>query len=204
MSSPLTFLRPLRYDLVRDVLLVQTDAGALLPGIVARLREIFPGCSLQVLVREADGDLAGSLDAEHVEVARWEERFDLLSRLRRRRFDTVVMQLGTGSGARSELRLLPLLVRARYMIAFNDALDYFPVNVFRLTALAHHFALVPGESGALRSLYWLVRGALVAGASHVAGLVHLLLSVGWLHVRGWWRRRRRAGEARAVPGARVA
>src|SRR5262245_52000475 len=123
MSSPLTFLRPLRYDLVRDVLLVQTDSGALLPGVVTRLREIFPGCSLRVVVREADGDLAGSLDAEHVEVARWEERFDLLSRLRQRRFDAVVMQLGTGSGARSELRLLPVLLRARYLIAFNDTLD---------------------------------------------------------------------------------
>ena len=143
MSSPLTFLRPLRYDRVRDVLLVQTGSCVCLPGIVARLREIFPACSLQVLVREADGELAGSLDAERVEVARWEERFDLLSRLRRKRFDLVVLQLGSGAG--SELRLLPFLLRARYLIAFNDALDYFPINVFRLTALAHHFALVPGE-----------------------------------------------------------
>lgn len=202
MSSLLTFLRPLRYDRVRDVLLVQTESGVQLPGIVARLREIFPACNLRVLVREADAALAGSLEAEHVEVARWEERFDLLSRLRRRRFDAVVLQLGSRSGARSELRLLPFLVRARYVVAFNDALDYFPVNVFRLTALAHHFALVPGESGVLRSLFWMARGALLAAVLGAAGMVHLLLSVGWLHARGWWRRRRRGDVAGA--GSRVA
>jgi len=189
MSSPLTLLRPLRYDRVRELLLVQTGAGTNLPGIVARLREIFPGATLRVLVREADAELAGSLEAEQVEVARWEERFDLLSRLRQRRFDAVVLQLGD-PGARSELRLLPFLLRAKYLVAFNDTLDYFPINVFRLTSLAHHFALAPGGSGVLHSAYWMVRRALVATALGVAGFVHLLTSVGWLHARGWWRRRR--------------
>jgi hypothetical protein len=201
MSSPLSFLRPLRYDRVRDVLLVQTDAGARLPGIVVKLREIFPGCAIHALVREADGDLRTTLEVESFEVARWEERFELLSRLRRRRFDAVVLQLG--SGGSSELRMLPYLVRARYLIAFNDTLDYFPINVFRLTSLAHHFSLTRGEAGILRSLYWLVRGALASCVLSVAGLVVLLASVARLHVRGWWRRRRRAAAA-ARAGARVA
>lgn len=190
MSSPLTLLRPLRYDRVHEVLVVQTEKGARLAAIVARVREIFPGCAIHVLVREADAGLAGTLEVEQFEVARWEERFELLSRLRRRRFDAIVLQLGAGGG--SELRLLPFLLRTRYLVAFNDGLDYFPLNVFRLTALAHHFALVQGEAGVLRALLSLVRGALVAALSGLLSLVVLLASVGRLHVRGWWRRRRRA------------
>lgn len=190
MLSPLTLLRPLRYDRVRDVLIVQTDNAAPLAGIVERVRAIFPGCTIHLLVREAQSDLAGTIDVEEFQVARWEERYDLLSRLRRRKFDAIVMQLG--SGGPSELRLLPFLLRGKYLIAFNDGLDYFPLNVFRLTALAHHFALVQGETGALRAVLALVKGVVVLTVANVVGLIWLLTSVGWLHLRGWWRRRRRA------------
>jgi len=193
MSSPLSLLRPLRYDRVRTVLLVQTDAGAQLPGIVVKLREIFPGAAIHVLVREADGGLHETMQVEHFEVARWEERYDLLSRLRRHRFDAAVLQLGGGGS--SELRLLPYLVRARYLIAFNGTLDYFPINVFRLTALAHHFSLTQGEGSVARSLFWLVRSALASCVLGVAGLVVLLASVGRLELRGWLRRRRRSRAA---------
>lgn len=199
MSGPLTLLRPLRYDRVREVLIVQTETGAQLAGIVERVREIFPGCRIHLLVREAESGLAGTIDVEQFDVARWEERFDLLSRLRRRRYDVTVLQLGTGAG--SELRLLPFLMRTRSLVAFNGSLDYFPLNVFRLTALAHHFALVQGEAGMLRAVFSLLRGALVAALSLLASVVVLLCSVGWLHVRGWWRRRRRGPRAE-IAGAR--
>lgn len=190
MSSPLSFLRPLRYDRVRDVLLVQTDPDADLAGIVARLRQLFPGCSVQVLVREADVARGRDLAVENLEVARWEERFELLSRLRRRRFDAAVLQLGGRSGS-NELRLLPYLVRARYLIAFNDRLDYFPLNVFRLTALAQHLSLAQGEVGAADAMLWMARRAVVSAVANVAGLFYLVASVGWLHARGWLRRQRR-------------
>jgi hypothetical protein len=193
MSSPLTLLRPLRYDRVREVLLIQTETGAQLAEIVTRVRAIFPSCRIHLLVREADSGLADTIEVEQFEVARWEERFDLLSRLRRRRYDVTVLQLGSGGG--SELRLLPFLMRTKYLVAFNASLDYFPLNVFRLTALAHHFALVQGEAGALRAVLSLMRGALLGAATAVAGGVVLLLSVGWLELRGWWRRRRRAANA---------
>ena len=143
MSSPLMLLRPLRYDRVREVLIIQTETGAQLGEIVARVRAIFPACRVHLLVREAESGLAGSIEVEQFEVARWEERFDLLSRLRRRRYDVTVLQLGTGGP--SELRLLPFLMRTKSLVAFNASLDYFPLNVFRLTTLAHHFALVQGE-----------------------------------------------------------
>jgi len=194
MSSPLSFLRPLRYDRVREVLLIQTDVGARLTGIVAKVREIFPGCSVRVLVREADAALGATLEVEGFEVARWEERFEILSRLRRRRYDVVVLQLGGSAG--TELRMLPFFVRARYLVAFNDQLDYFPLNVFRLTAIAHHFSLTQGDAGALRSLVWLLRSALVSGVLGVLGFVVLLASVTRLRVRGWWRRLRRGNSER--------
>jgi hypothetical protein len=200
VSGPLTLLRPLRYDRARDVLIVQTETGAQLARIVERVREIFPGCRIHLLVREAESGLAGTIDVEQFDVARWEERFDLLSRLRRRRYDVTVLQLGAGGG--SELRLLPFLVRTRSLVAFNGSLDYFPLNVFRLTALAHHFALVQGETGVLRALVSLVRGVVLAALSMLASVVVLLCSVGWLHARGWWRRRRR-GPAAEIAGART-
>lgn len=200
MSSPLTLLRPLRYDRVREVLIIQTETGAQLGEIVSRVRGIFPGCRIHLLVREADSALAGTIAVEHFEVARWEERFDLLSRLRRRRYDVTVLQLG--SGGSSELRLLPFLMRTRYLVAFNGSLDYFPLNVFRLTALAHHFSLVQGESGPLRAIVSLLRGALLAALSALASVVVLLVAVGRLELRGWWRRSRRAARG-GVAGARV-
>jgi hypothetical protein len=200
VSSPLTLLRPLRYDRVREVLIIQTETGAQLGEIVARVRGIFPGCRIHLLVREAESGLAGTIDVEQFEVARWEERFDLLSRLRRRRYDVTVLQLGTGGG--SELRLLPFLMRTKYLVAFNGSLDYFPLNVFRLTALAHHFSLVQGESGPLRAILSLLRGAVLAALSALASIVVLLLAVGRLELRGWWRRRRRAARG-GVAGAQV-
>ena len=201
MSSPLSLLLPLRYDRVREVLVIQTETGAQLAEIVARVRGIFPGCRIHLLVREADSGLASSIDVEQFDVARWEERFDLLSRLRRRRYDVTVLQLGTGGP--SELRLLPFLMRTRSLVAFNASLDYFPLNVFRLTTLAHHFALVQGNTGPLRALLSLLRGAIFAAVGTAASVVVLLASVGRLELRGRWRRRRRASRA-GVTGARVA
>jgi hypothetical protein len=204
VSSLLTYLRPLRYDRVRDVVLVQTGEAALLDGIVAELRRLFPGSSVKVLLREADAARARALAVEEVEVARWEGRYELLSRLRRRRIDAVVLQLG-GAGT-TELRLLPYLLRTRYLIAFNERLDYFPVNIFRLTSLAHHFSVAGGDAGIARSSFWALRRILAGALVGVVSFAYLLASVGWLHVRGWLRRRGRGRAARRAvrAGASVA
>ena len=190
MSSPLMLLRPLRYDRVRDVLIIQTETGAQLGEIVARVRETFPGCQIHLLVREAESRLAGSLEVEQFDVARWEERFDLLSRLRRRRYDVTVLQLGAGGP--SELRLLPFLMRTESLVAFNGNLDYFPLNVFRLTTLAHHFALAQDETGPLRALGSIVRRLLLNTVSAMASAIVLPIAIGRLELRGWWRRHRRS------------
>jgi hypothetical protein len=188
MSNPLTFIRPLRYDRVKTVLVVQTGPATLLPGIVECLRGLFPGCSIDVLLREADKDVSATLGAEQTEVARWEERFELVSRLRRRRFDAIVLQVG--GDVTNELRALPFILRGRALIAFNDRLDYFPLNVFRLSAVAQHFGVAGGESGG-SGVLWLVRRVVSALVVPPATLVVLVLSAGWIHVRGWVRRARR-------------
>lgn len=151
MSNPLTFLLPVPYHRVRRVLVVQTGEGALLPALVQRVHEVFPRAQVEVLLREAEAKRRGEIAADRVDVARYEERFALLRQLRSRRFDVVALQLAEGGGGSGELRRLPFLLRCRAIIAFNGHLDYFPLNVFRLADVAHHFGLAgaPGSRSAL-------------------------------------------------------
>src|SRR5262245_8743316 len=148
MSNPLTFLLPVPYDRVRRALVVQTEDGAQIPDIVRRVREIFPGTSVEALLREADAGRRNEIGADHVRIARWEDRLTLIRSLREHRFDVVAYQLGDG-GSHGELRRLPFLLRCRSIIAFNPRLDYFPLNVFRLADVAHHFGYAESpEAGA--------------------------------------------------------
>ena len=176
MSNPLTFLLPLPYHRVRRVLLVQTGEGERLGALVDRIREVFPGTEVEVLLREAEAGRRAELAADRVEVARYEERFALVRRLRSQRFDVVALQIGEGDGGSGELRRLPFLLRCRAIIAFNDRLDYLPLNVFRLADVAHHFGLAGPGSGEAS-----IPGALVrlVGELALRGLatVHLLASV---------------------------
>lgn len=189
MSNPLTFLRPLRYDLTRSVMLVQTGPAEHLSEIVKRLRKQFLGCRVEVLMREGDAAPAAVIGADRVEVARYEERYELLSRLRKRRFDVVAMQ-ATYEGNR-ELRALPFLLRTRAIIAFNDNLDYFPFNVFRLGAVVEHLG-GEGDNGLTGPFLWLVRQACVELVVAPLALAYLLVVTAWLHVRGATRRAVRA------------
>jgi hypothetical protein len=195
VSSALTFLRPLRYDRVRTVLLVQTGPAELVAPIVGRLRELFPGCTVDVLMREADLQPSLVLGADSVEAARYEERFELVARLRKQRFDGVVMQLG--GAATRELRLLPFLLRTRAIIAFNARLDYFPVNVFRIASIAEHFG-AQQSAGAARTVFWLLRRACIELCLAPLAVIYLTFAAAALHLRGWWRRRQRAARAGQV------
>jgi hypothetical protein len=195
MSNPLTFLRPLRYDRVRSALVVQTGRGAQMAAIVRRLREIFPGATVEVLLREADGARRAEIGADHAQIARFEERMALVGRLRRRRFDVIVLQLDDAGGG-AELRLLPFLLRTRSLIAFNDRLDYFELNVFRLSAIAHHFEMSEGGSlGA--TLAWLARRALVEVVATPLSALYVIGAAGWIHLRGRIRAARRGRAATA-------
>jgi hypothetical protein len=185
MSNPLTFLLPLPYDRVRRTLVVQTGEGARVPEIVRRVREIFPATSVEVLLREADADRRTEIAADQVRVARYEERYGLLRALRRARYDVVAFQLGDGTSG-GELRRLPLLLRCRALIAFNPTLDYFPVNVFRLADVAHHFGLAasPDSSSLVRT----VVGVAAEIVLRPLLTVYLLASVARIRLRGALRR----------------
>jgi hypothetical protein len=146
MSNPLTFLLPLPYHRVRRTLVVQTGDGAQIGEVVRRVRETFPGATVEVLLREADAARRAEIAADEVRIARYEERLTLVRSLRRQRFDVIAYQLGDGT-ARGELARLPFLLRCRSIIGFNPRLDYFPLNLFRIADVAHHFGLA-GTPGA--------------------------------------------------------
>jgi hypothetical protein len=196
--NALSFLRQLDYPGTKSVLLVQTAPAEVLPPLAARLREVFPGCAIDVVVREADASLRRTLDgAAQVEVLRTEERFAWVGRLRRRRYDVVAIALHPeGPG---ELRALPYLVRARTIVAFNENLDHFPLNVHRVDAIAQHFGMLSGGGAGIGgSLVWAVRSALGRLIAAPLRVAFLLGSVGWLYVRGSarrWRRRDHSGAA---------
>jgi len=180
MSNVFTFLLPLRYDRVRTVLLVQSGPIELAVQAAGRVRALFPDCTLEGLVREADRETASGFD--RITVVRWEDRLAIIRRLRARRYDVVVVLLG-GLGS-DYLRMLPFLLRTRAILVFNDRLDYFPLHATRLRALAHHLS---GQTSLGALLRW------AAGRAVVFPLVTLVLlaSVARLYARAAWRRARK-------------
>ena len=179
MASPLTFLLPLRYDAVRTVLLVQSGPPQLAAQVAAKLRTVFPDCEVHGVVREADRDVAGIAGFVETTVVRWEDRLDVVRRLRRRRYDVVVALLS--SRGSQQLRLLPYFLRTRAILAFNDNLDYFPVHATRLATLAHHMSGRPSLLGLLR---WVIGRAIVVPFA----TLFLVASVGRIYLRATWRR----------------
>jgi hypothetical protein len=187
MSNPLTFLRPFRYDTVRNVLLVQSAPIDLTLEAAARVRALFPGCHLEGVLRDNDGTAAVARAFDRVILVRWEDRREVLRRLRRQRYDAVVILL-SGRGGSDYLRLMPYLLRTRAILVFNDRLDYFPLHATRLATLAHH---VTGRT----SLGSLVRWAAVRAVLYSATLAVLLASVARLQLRAAIRRIRKSPHA---------
>lgn len=186
--SPLSFFRQVAYDRTREVAVIQTGPGALLPEIVERLRASFPGCRVHVVVREGDGPPREALGGAEIEVARIGARRALVGRLRRRPYDVVALQLaGEPLG---DLGLVPFVLRGRSLLAFNRNLDHFPLNAHHLTTLAQHFGA--GGLSLPRAALWLVRQLCVRLVVAPLVTAALIADAGWLRLRGWARRRRRA------------
>jgi hypothetical protein len=182
MSNPLTFLLPFRYDTVRNVLLVQSAPVDLALEAAARVRALFPGCHLEGVLRDSDRAAAAPGVFDRVTLVRWEDRREILRRLRHQRYDAVVILLSRRGGS-DYLRLMPYLLRTRAILVFNDRLDYFPVHATRLATLAHH---VTGRT----SLGALTRWAVARAVLYPATLTVLLASVARLHLRAAFRRAR--------------
>lgn len=179
MANPLTFLVPFRYDGVRRVLLVQSGPINLALEVAERLSALFSHCEIDALVREEDCDAARVGRFARVTAVRWEDRFEMVRRLRRQRYDAVVA-LASSRGS-DYLRLIPFLLRTRVIFVFNDRLDYFPLHVTRLAALAHHLS-GQGSVGALVA-WTLWRAALLPLVTVV-----LVGSAARLYLRAAWRR----------------
>ncbi len=183
MANLLTLVRRFRHDRVRSVLLLQSAPIEHTLRVGARVRSLFPGCEIDLVVREDDRGAAPASEFGRVLVVRWEDRLDVVRRLRRQRYDAVVVP--TSYGGSDYLRVLPVLLRTKAILVFNERLDWFPVHATRLGSLAQH---VTGHASVAALLRWLAVRALVAP---VAAIV-LLASVARLEVRAWRRRLRTA------------
>jgi hypothetical protein len=172
MASPLTFLRPFRHEAVHSVLLLQSAPIDLTLRVAERLRTLFPHCTIELVVREDDREAAAT-DFARVMVVRWEDRLQIVRELRRRRYDAVVVP--TSHRGSDYLRALPILLRTRAILVFNDHLDYFPLHVARLRTLVHHLS---GGDGGLAIVRWAVARPLrtvIATARLVASVIRLEL-----------------------------
>jgi hypothetical protein len=183
MANPLTFLRPLRYDTMLAILLVQSGPIELALRVAERLRAICPGCEIDAVVREDDREAAAGGGFAHLMVVRWEDRVEVVRRLRRQRYDTIAVLLSRHGS--DYLRVLPYLLRTRAILAFNDNADGFPVHATRAATFALH---VSGRS----SLGGLLRWAIGRSVLGIAAFCVLVSSALRLQMRAAWRRARTA------------
>jgi hypothetical protein len=187
MANPLTFLRPLRYDKMHAILLVQSGPTELALRVAERLRTIAPGCEIDLVVREDDREAAADGGFAHVLVVRWEDRVEVVRLLRRHRYDVVAVLLSRHGS--DYLRVLPYLLRTRAVLAFNDNADGFPVHATRVATLAFHLS---GRDSVGALLRWAIGRAALGGAAFCV----LVASTLRLQARA---ARRRARGARGLP-----
>jgi hypothetical protein len=149
MANILTFLRPFRYDGVSKILVVQSGPLKLVLDSVEVLRSLFAKSTIEgVICEENHGFLTGK-EFDQCTIVRWEERFEALKRLRQNHYDVVVVlysQLGSFN-----LKLLPYLLRTKSILVFNQNIDYFPLNIWHLSALSQQ---ISGSKSATGLLFW--------------------------------------------------
>ena len=179
MAGPLTFVRPLPWGAVRDVLLVQSGPIEIALAAADRLRTLFPGCRLEAVIREADVEAASGADFDRIHVAQWKDRAGLVRALRVTRRDLVVCLLSNHENR--VLRLLPLRLRTRSMLAFNDHLDHFPVSLARLRTLTYHLT---GQRDLGAVTAWLAARAVMVPCA----TVFLMAVTGRRYAHAWARR----------------
>lgn len=149
MAGILTFIRPFRYDFVSNILVVQSGPVDLTLNVVDHLRTLFVKSTIEGVVCEENRELLTGNEFDRLTIIRWEERFEALRHLRRNRYDVVAVLYGhLGS---YNLKLLPYLLRTRSILVFNENIDYFPLNIWRLSALSQH---VSGSTSAISLLFW--------------------------------------------------
>lgn len=170
----LTLIRPLRYQSIRRILVLQDGSVAPTLKIAECLRTIFPKCHIHGAICEDDVESLSENSFDHLSVMRWEERYTTLKRLREKKFDAVAV-LHRNQG-RCGLKRMPYYLRARHVLIFNENYDYFPIKLWRLPTLIEHYSGNRHIASAFfRLLYRLVVPA--------TATMYLLGSVIYLHVR---------------------
>jgi hypothetical protein len=162
MANPLTFIRPFRYHAMGTILVVQSGPVELAIEMATRLRTLFPGCTVEGLIRDNDVDAVGAGTFDRMTVVRWEDRIAVVRQLRERRFDAVAVLL-SAQGSRA-FQLLPYLLRTGSILMFNDHLDYFPLKLGRLSSLAQH---VSGHGSVAGLARWALGRVIVVPAAAV-------------------------------------
>ena len=185
--TPLAFLRQVAYAQAREVAIVQTGPADQIVRIVERAHRIFPSSELHVVLRPDSAAIREMIHGAHVEVAPAEDRQSLVARLRRKRFDVVAFQLsGDDTG---DLMIVPFLLRGRSIVAFNQNLDHFPLNLDRIATLAQHFGIEgEGSAGVLHVAGRALGAVCVRAVGVPAVALWLAATAGWIHVRGFARR----------------
>lgn len=179
MAGIFTFMRPFRYHSVRNILVVQSGSVELTMKMVEYLRTLFAESTIKGVVCEEDAALLADQKFDRLIIVRWEDRFNVLKRLRAKRYD-VVAALYCSVGSHN-LKLLPLLLRTRYILMFNENIDYFPLTIWHFSKLTWYAS---GSSNIKGLLLWaLARFVLTPLAA-----VFLLGSVIFLYARGVLRR----------------
>jgi hypothetical protein len=181
VAGPLTFLRSFRHDAVRAVLLVESAPIALTLRVAGCLRTLFPEGTIDAVIREDDREAAAHAGFARVLVVRWEDRREVVRELRRRSYDVVAVP--SSRRGSDYLRVLPLLLRTRRILVFNDNLDYFPLHATRLGSLAYHMS---GQASPGALVLWALARLLLAPLATVA----LVASTIRLELRGMARRLR--------------
>jgi len=169
VAGPLTFLRPFRHDAVRAALVVESAPIDVTLRVAGCLRTLFPESTIDAVVREDDRDAAAGAGFARVDVVRWEDRREVVRALRRRSYDVVAVS--TSRRGSDYLRVLPLLLRTRCILVFNDNLDYFPLHASRLGALAYHLS-VQASGGAL--VAWVIARLVLAPLATVVLIASVL------------------------------
>lgn len=175
----LTFLRPIRYDSIRKILVLQDGSVEPTLKIAGYLRTVFTNCHIHGAVCEDDvGRVPGDV-FDQLTVMRWEDRFKTLQHLRESRYD-VVAALHRNQG-RCGLKRMPYYLRARHILIFNENYDYFPIKLWRVPTLIEHYSGSKNIAGLLfKLLYQLV--------VPLAAAVYLFGAVIYLHVRPFLKR----------------
>ena len=158
----------------RSVLLIQSGAPDLLMAATDRLRAAHPKAAMVVLLqRDMDERVERRPDVEYL--VNLGSKIALARELRHRRFDAAYVMYTAHPGY-WKLKLLPFALGAKRVLAFNEGVESFPINLRDAGALARHLRWRFAQTMSIGSGRAADRLALAAKAAVYPALVVYLLA----------------------------